>query len=201
MKFRGIVMAKTNEQFLSSLVEKTPQEIKNIYRGIKTETSSPKPHLRELAIKRKILLQEHYSFLDTCDQSSKETTREIDEDPYSHLPMEEQVARKFINLSESANRRGKDFDLSLNCIRELLDTETCFYTGVYLNKKKGDNFQRTIDRVDNTKGYVKGNVVACSHLANQIKNQLFEDPTSDVATNINFMAKLIVKMYKTLEKT
>ena len=32
----------------------------------------------------------------------------------------------------------------------------------------------TLDRLIPEKGYVKGNVVACTHIANQLKNELLE---------------------------
>ena len=51
----------------------------------------------------------------------------------------------------------------------------CPYLGIKLsyNKKdeKLDNY-RSIDRIDNSKGYVKGNLQVISHLANKIKTSL-----------------------------
>ena len=66
------------------------------------------------------------------------------------------VARKLVNLSNSAKSRGKEFNLNLTSIRNLMKAKHCYYTGVKLT-----NSNRTIDRVDNDKGYVIGNVVAC----------------------------------------
>jgi hypothetical protein len=104
------------------------------------------------------------------------------------------LAEKYINLHKSAMRRGKEFNLDIADVRKLLKTKKCFYTGVTLTEIEGDNYQRTVDRIDNTRGYVKGNVVACSHLANQIKNELFERPTSNISTNITFVKKLLTKL-------
>ena len=110
-----------------------------------------------------------------------------------HIPYHVVLSRKINQLYMSAQRRGKDFNLTLQDVDVLLKTPTCFYTGVELTTMPGP-YQRTVDRVDNNKGYVKGNVVACSNLANNIKNQLFESPTSDIRTNIEFMVKLISKL-------
>ena len=108
------------------------------------------------------------------------------------------VAEKYRALFNSAMKREKDFDLSFVDVRNLMQRKTCFYTGVKLSTERGQPYSRTVDRIDNTKGYVKGNVVACSHTANQIKNMLFEDPTSDVFTNLKFMQKMIAKMGEVL---
>lgn len=108
-------------------------------------------------------------------------------------PFHLHVARKYVQLYESAARRNKKFDLALKDVARVLTTKHCYYTGVLLTRKAG-NYQRTIDRVDNDKGYVSDNIVACSHLANQIKNELFERPTSDLKTNIEFVDKLVGKL-------
>ena len=56
---------------------------------------------------------------------------------------------------------------------KLYKTKRCYYTGVRFDEKIKDK-QLTLDRVDRLQGYVKGNVVACTDKANQIKMQLFE---------------------------
>lgn len=60
-----------------------------------------------------------------------------------------------------------------NDIKRLLERKTCYYTGSRFTNS--ENYRRTIDRVDSSKGYVKGNVVACTHGINQIKNLILED--------------------------
>ncbi len=77
------------------------------------------------------------------------------------------------NVKFSAKRRGlkfnltyHDFDLPERC--PLLDIPLSF------NGEKGtsNNLNRaTIDRIDNSKGYIKGNVWVISRLANSMKNQ------------------------------
>ena len=95
---------------------------------------------------------------------------------------DEDISRKFLNILESAKRRGKEFNLSLSEVKKLLNRKTCFYTGVKLVKALHDQVEnpvegaRTFDRIDSELGYVIGNVVACSHFANQLKNDLFESP-------------------------
>ena len=47
-----------------------------------------------------------------------------------------------------------------------------------------DNWQNSpsLDRIDNDKGYTKGNVIMVSHMANSIKNQATPDQIQKVAT-------------------
>lgn len=77
------------------------------------------------------------------------------------------VANKFINLSISAEKRGITFDLTLRGVENLLRAKKCFYTNEPLTD---DN--RSIDRIDNSKGYVTGNVAACTKEINMQKGNL-----------------------------
>lgn len=86
---------------------------------------------------------------------------------------DEKVANKYLNLLKSARRRNLEFNLSFGDIRRLLQAPACYYTGeVFTNVDANDDHFKTIDRVDNEKGYVKGNVVACTNVFNQIKGGL-----------------------------
>lgn len=87
------------------------------------------------------------------------------------------VCRKYLSLHSNAATRCKDFDLSISDVRKLLKTKKCAYTGVVMTKAESTppkNTDRTIDRLDSTKGYVRGNVFAVTHFANSLKNVLFE---------------------------
>ena len=83
------------------------------------------------------------------------------------------IAAKYLQLKESANKRNKEFTLTLLDVRRLMQRKTCFYTKHKFNHLDL-NWKRTIDRIDPDKGYVQGNVVACSKWANALKNIMFE---------------------------
>ena len=92
---------------------------------------------------------------------------------------EERIIFKWKQLKQSAQDRNKDFKLTLEDIRKLMLVKKCYYLEVqlednYYDQQKATPNERTIDRIDNNKGYVKGNVVACSRKANQLKNMVFE---------------------------
>lgn len=83
-----------------------------------------------------------------------------------------QVAKKLLALKTSAESRGIEFDLSLRKVRQILNTKKCYISGVALNRKENSPNQLTFDRLDNSKGYVDDNVVACSVKVNQMKGNL-----------------------------
>lgn len=89
------------------------------------------------------------------------------------------LAKRYISLSHSAASRGIEFELSLTAFRNLMKAKKCYYLGIPLNSKHKDPNQLTVDRVNSSKGYVDGNCVACSHLANQFKS-LWEQGTVSI---------------------
>lgn len=85
------------------------------------------------------------------------------------------LAKKFISKAQNAQSRGIVFDLSLTTFRNLMRAKKCYYTGLQLTDDGSvvcEPTRRTIDRIDHKKGYVNGNVVACSHVFNQFKNEM-----------------------------
>lgn len=84
-----------------------------------------------------------------------------------------EVARKMLKIHQSAQDRKLDFDLSFESVKKLLQYQTCYYTG----KKFEDDglMSRSFDRIDSTKGYVEGNVVACTVDINGKKSNLSLD--------------------------
>jgi predicted transglutaminase-like protease len=81
-----------------------------------------------------------------------------------------EVAKKMLKIYQSAQDRKLKFDLSFESVKKLLSHQTCFYT----NRKFEDDgaFSRSFDRVDSAKGYVEGNVVACTIDINGKKSNL-----------------------------
>lgn len=90
------------------------------------------------------------------------------------------VARKYTQLLISASSRGLPFNLTLSDVRALLKRKTCAYTKVEFSTTV-EAHKRTIDRMDCNLGYVKGNVVACTHESNQMKEHFFEHTGFDPA--------------------
>lgn len=85
---------------------------------------------------------------------------------------DEQIAHKFLHIKSSASSRGLEFGMTLRKVRSLLNTKTCFYTGVRFTKNPKSNSSLTFDRVDSSVGYIDSNVVACTKRINSLKANL-----------------------------
>lgn len=89
------------------------------------------------------------------------------------------IAKKYINKVKNAKKDKIEFSLSLLQFAALMKETRCAYTGIELTYQKDHIPQPTditIDRIDNTKGYVKGNVTAVCFAANNIKS-FWENPS------------------------
>ncbi len=78
------------------------------------------------------------------------------------------VAKKYIQIHDSANSRGIKFDMSLRKVRQLLIRKTCYFTGQPFDSKN----IRSFDRLNNEIGYTDSNVVACGQIINSKKGAL-----------------------------
>jgi len=87
------------------------------------------------------------------------------------------IAQWYVSKHQSAQTRGIEFSMSITALRNMAISTKCYFTGLPLCDKT-----RTIDRVDNTKGYVKGNVVACHASFNNLK-ALIENPINALDMN------------------
>jgi len=81
-----------------------------------------------------------------------------------------EVARKMINIAQSATDRKLKYNLSFNTVKKLMLAEKCYYS----DKKFTEDgmFARSFDRIDSDLGYVEGNVVACTVDFNGKKSNL-----------------------------
>lgn len=98
------------------------------------------------------------------------------------------VAMKYVQTKISAANRGIVFTLTLAQMTRLLKRKKCHYTGILFN----EIHSLSLDRVDNTLGYVQGNVVPCSKVVNRLKEHL----TENKVVCETMTTKEIVKMMK-----
>jgi hypothetical protein len=85
------------------------------------------------------------------------------------------------NARRRSKKRGAPCSIVIEDIAELM-VDTCPILGFHLEVGDG-NWQNSpsMDRIDNTKGYEKGNVIIVSRLANVIKNQATPSQIKKVA--------------------
>jgi hypothetical protein len=119
---------------------------------------------------------------------------------FTEVEFSEFVARKYLMLLESADRRQKEFTISLMELYCILKPRRCFYTGekLVIFKQEGidsndlpDNYL-TLDRVDNSKGYTADNVMVCGKSVNHRKGSMGIEAfnstllTDDLVESLNF---------------
>jgi len=77
------------------------------------------------------------------------------------------------NIRASAkNLRELEFNIDPE---DIIIPSVCPVYGVPMNKEGERSYYPTVDRIDSSKGYVKGNVRVISHLANRHKNNMTFD--------------------------
>jgi hypothetical protein len=81
-----------------------------------------------------------------------------------------ETAKKMLKIWQSAVDRKLEFDLSFETVKRLLTYKKCYYTGKEF--EEDGVFARSFDRIDSGKGYVDGNVVACTVDINGKKSNL-----------------------------
>jgi hypothetical protein len=96
-----------------------------------------------------------------------------------------EVAKKLININQSAMDRNIEFNLSFEYVKKMLEYKTCYYTNVTFTEDGGT--ARSFDRIDSDKGYVEGNVVACTIDINGKKSNLTFD---EIACLYNKLVKI-----------
>lgn len=175
--------------------EKNTREIEKIINALKGQPDSP-DKANHMQCYQSYLAgwRGNYAEPEPVEESAEDELPEVLDLTLSpEVAIDMQVARKYMQLASSARSRGKDFELSIVDVRRLLTLKRCEYTGVELTQGDGTApiaTDRTIDRLDSTQGYVRGNVYAVCHQANHLKNALFENQGSGVYTGIDFVEKL-----------
>lgn len=163
--------SKFTEKELLSL--KTTHQY-NIEHGITKDKSETKLQAINAALKAKTFKSEDNTSKNRMTITLDKLNEFKDEEDFESV-----VATRYLQLKDSAKARGKEFNLTLLDVRRLMQRKTCFFTKRRFDE--GDvNWKRTMDRLDANKGYVKGNVVACSKWANSLKNVLVEESDNAV---------------------
>lgn len=91
-------------------------------------------------------------------------------------------------ILSQAKGRAKKHNLEFNLdISDIVIPEKCPLTGIPINvtigRKKGWD-SPSLDRIDTTKGYIKGNVAVISDLANTMKNHASLEILREFAKNV-----------------
>lgn len=108
-----------------------------------------------------------------------------------------EIAKAYISKAKNAEDRGLEFSLSFTSFKNIKRAKKCKYSGLILTRKTS-----TIDRVDPTKGYISGNVVACHTAINQAKSivELPKKAGLDDKTMLKFLKGWTEMLEKNIEE-
>lgn len=180
-------LSEAKQDIVTKLVENKYLKHVSIDRGIATYriTKSGKERLKVLNNS----VPKHNTVENKCTDNSS------DRGNISDKPSLESVLSKRLQILKSAKSRGLEFNLTDANVRKLLNTKVCYYTGVTFNENNDPLNIRTFERVDDTKGYVQGNVVVVTLRANRIKNLLIEQDN-----DLNIGVEQFIKMAEQIKK-
>lgn len=105
---------------------------------------------------------------------------------YSHkVLVEGQEKRLLYNAKNRAKEQGFSFDLTLE---DIVIPESCPLLDIKLERNTGgksaSDFSPSLDRIDSSKGYIKGNVWVISYRANKIKNNATPQELLQIASKL-----------------
>lgn len=90
--------------------------------------------------------------------------------------------RILAKLKSKSKRFGYEFNLDLS---DIVIPEYCPVLGIKLSFDNENDAKPSIDRIDNTKGYVKGNIIVVSGRANRIKSDATLQELNDLSNFYN----------------
>lgn len=102
----------------------------------------------------------------------------------------------FKRYRTGAKNREYDFRISCKHFTNLIKSR-CYYCGTKPFQKHNKLTYMGIDRVDNTKGYILGNVISCCKVCNKAKSSMEFDEFTDWLNLIYEERKLRDKMHET----
>lgn len=82
-----------------------------------------------------------------------------------------------------AKRKGQEFSINIEDLGEI--PKQCPLLGIKIDSYSEElRYRPSIDRIDSSKGYIKGNVMFVSHRANMLKNNADSDELFSIAINM-----------------
>ena len=119
------------------------------------------------------LCQQIKPYMELRDQYEEQKRKEYEKlyrqnHPWSSLNLQKRILN---NAKKRAKTNNLDFNIELD---DIIIPRFCPYLGIELSSSSPRGSSRrdvaSLDRIDPTKGYIKGNIEVISHLANTMKN-------------------------------
>ncbi|QQV89445.1 anti-sigma factor [Proteus phage SJ_PmiM] len=100
----------------------------------------------------------------------------------------EDVIKKYTQIRKSAKSRNKEFNLTLRYVKNICEQTKCAYSGEAMEMPKDvrDLEGISFERFDNSKGYIKGNVIPVKGTYNCYKSSM---TLEDIKKKIEYVNK------------
>lgn len=119
-------------------------------------------------------------------EKGKKYYKEYEETYYNNVRLKSNNNRRILkNIKSRAKMRDLEFNLTLE---DIVIPEYCPILGIRLDQQGSNDFLPSVDRIDNAKGYIKGNIVIISSRANRIKSDASLDELNNI---VNFYNRLV----------
>lgn len=156
-----------------------------------------------------------FSYWDTVKNPNLVRTHEqMKRKDFAPYPTKEEII--FYRAKMNARKRKLEFNLELS---DIVVPQFCCYLGVellYDRKDYRSQYYFSVDRIDSSKGYIKGNIQVISKLANTMKNNATHEQLVTFARNVlkehdglilidvkdlmDDMDKIMIESYEKLKK-
>lgn len=108
------------------------------------------------------------------------------------------VMEKMQSKMKNARSRGIAFNMTFQSMKNICRAKKCYYTGLPMTKPRANEPLRptdmTIERIDASKPYEKGNVVAVCYAANQLKSHADAGGLSAMIIAQKMFTKVVKRM-------
>lgn len=104
---------------------------------------------------------------------------------------------RFLHAKRTSKKRKLEFNIPFEIYEELI-VKPCYYC-----QQTAESFGIGLDRIDNSKGYILGNVLPCCKMCNQLRNNFLtveEAKTLITVWKNNVTAEELLKLLKYLEE-
>lgn len=179
MAYRPYIWRKNNPE--KRLEQKRREKVRKALRdkGIFPPVGEPlNEHQKEIDTQ---ISNNDFSYWDNI-KTRKSTKGGIDKQTFVGIKSPEYLL--WYRAKESSKIRNREFDLE---VEDIIIPTHCPYLGVELvfniDEHNSPNYF-SIDRIDSSKGYVKGNIQVISHLANSMKNKATKEQLITFSQNI-----------------
>lgn len=117
------------------------------------------------------------------------------------LPNDVKLAKRYLDKSKNAQKRKLEFTLTFSDYKRLSKIKRCQYSGIVLVDEFSEDpgiawRRRSLERVDNTKGYTRENTIVICQGINQFKST-WEDPTNPL--DLKMVTKIVSNINKRLK--